>query len=675
MPPAAPAPAHAPRLDVQGLRAVAVLAVIADHVFAWPSGGFVGVDVFFVISGFLITGLLLREIDRTGRISFRRFYARRAKRILPAAAIVIFATVVASLVLLGRSEAKSVAIDGVFSALFVGNWRFAAEGVDYFAQGTPPSPLQHFWSLGVEEQFYLVWPWLMLAIVVFATSRAGKSLVSARRATVVAIALLTAASFGWGLYETATNPAVAYFSTFSRAWELGVGALLAFAPALALSPGLRRALAWGGLGLIALSLAVVSGDSPLWPAPLALLPVAGALLVIVAGGGGYRGPAPLTVRPVTYVGDISYSLYLWHFPVAILLVTLLPAGSVAYGVVALAATAILSVASYHLVEDPARRATWFRRRGAIAAPTRAWLPTVASLAVVGLAGAAAFVAVDAVRAPAGPATAAVVETADGEIDCRGAGTSAHPDACADASIETLAPAPADLLDDTGGAYACYSTTDVEMQTCHYGSEDPDATRVALVGDSHAAALLPGLEPQLADREWSLDTYVGRGCILRENADVADDCSRARDDINARLTSGDYALVIATSSRAYSPDVPSQQAMLEAIAGAGTTVVVVADNPLPSEDAIACTTRLGVSPASACATAAAEALDPEHTLQTAAEGAGVPVVDLTDLYCTEEACDGIIGGVLVYRDAAGHTTATWARSIGPYLADAIARAAA
>src|SRR5690606_20639847 len=218
MPESAPAPARAPqRRDIQGLRAVAVLAVIAGHVVHAPQGGFVGVDIFFVISGFLITGLLLREVDRTGTISFRRFYERRAKRILPAAVVVIAATIAGAFVLLGPSSGRDVALDGLASAVFAGNWRFALEGVDYFAQGTPPSPLQHFWSLGVEEQFYLVWPWLMLAIVVFAARRTSWSSARVRRLTRTVIALLTLASLAWAFVETRTNPTFAYFSTFSRA--------------------------------------------------------------------------------------------------------------------------------------------------------------------------------------------------------------------------------------------------------------------------------------------------------------------------------------------------------------------------------------------------------------------------------------------------------------------------
>ncbi|WP_221585334.1 acyltransferase family protein [Microbacterium sp. G2-8] len=690
-------PVHRQRLDIQGLRAIAVLAVIADHVLHWPNGGFVGVDVFFVISGFLITGLLLREVERTGRISFGRFYERRAKRILPAAVIVLAATVVSSFVLLGRDEAKSVGVDAIFSAVFLGNWRFAQQGVDYFEQGTPPSPLQHFWSLGVEEQFYLVWPWVMLLIVVLvarrvsagagaATDGAGSgeaAFLRAKRLARLAIVLLTAASFAWALYETTANPAVAYFSTFSRAWELGIGAFLAFLPRIAFSPIVRRVLVWVGLVGIACSLVVVSGDSPLWPAPLALLPVVSTALVILSGTGdlaAYREPWILRNRVAHYVGDISYSLYLWHFPIAILLLTLLPVGTGPYVVIALGATFILSSASYHLVENPARRATWFQWSGRrIRGLTRAWLPTTAAVAVIAVVGVAGFAAVSQLRpdpAVAGP-DAQTVSPADpsaepADVDCWGAGSALRPDACAGVDLGALAPAPETLTDDTDGAYDCYATTDGPLQTCALGAENAP-TRVALVGDSHAAALIPALRPQLDALGWRLDTFVGRGCVLMEVPDQDTDCDTARSEVNELLTSGEYDIVITTSTRQWEMPIESQRSILERIRDAGTIPVVVRDNPLPTEESIACTTRLGASADSGCGTEADVALANTHTLADAADELGTPVVDFTDLYCSDGFCPGIMGNVLVYRDAAGHITATWATTLSAPLARALLEA--
>src|SRR5450755_2466428 len=153
------------RADIQGLRAIAVLAVVANHLAGWPTGSFVGVDVFFVISGYLITGILVREFETRETISLRGFYARRIKRILPAGLFVIGATVCATRVLAGIDRYHFAAADAIAAVLFIANWHFARSGVNYFNQSLPPSPLQHYWSLSVEEQFYFVWPWLLLALL------------------------------------------------------------------------------------------------------------------------------------------------------------------------------------------------------------------------------------------------------------------------------------------------------------------------------------------------------------------------------------------------------------------------------------------------------------------------------------------------------------------------------
>lgn len=204
------------RADIQGLRAVAVIAVIVNHVIAWPSGGFAGVDVFFVISGFLITGLLLRDHEQHGKISLAGFYARRVRRIVPAALTVIVVTAAVGYFLFNRARSMSTIWDGVYSLLFVANWRFTALGTDCFHATDPASPLQHYWSLSVEEQFYLVWPWLVIIVLAVAV----KLLRSPHRARValgIVMAALVAVSFLYAVQQTASSPAAAYFSTFSRA--------------------------------------------------------------------------------------------------------------------------------------------------------------------------------------------------------------------------------------------------------------------------------------------------------------------------------------------------------------------------------------------------------------------------------------------------------------------------
>lgn len=217
------------RADIQGLRAVAVLLVIADHYIHRPTGGFIGVDVFFVISGFLITGHLFREAERDGRISFKKFYGKRARRILPAALTVTIITIAVAFTAFTTSRAQTIATDGLWATLFSANWRFIAVGTDYMHMDDAVSPLQHYWSLSIEEQFYFVWPFIMVLAIMLAGKRAqGAALkITTRRNALIAIGIIVAASFAWAMWETTTRPTWAYFSTFSRAWELGLGAMLA----------------------------------------------------------------------------------------------------------------------------------------------------------------------------------------------------------------------------------------------------------------------------------------------------------------------------------------------------------------------------------------------------------------------------------------------------------------
>lgn len=348
------------RADVQGLRMVAVVAVIFDHLLHWPDGGFVGVDIFFVISGFLITGLLLREQERTGTISFWGFYRRRIKRILPVATLVVIVTVAASFLLLSRVRATNAFWDGVWASFFSANWHYAADGTDYFQPDVAVSPLQHYWSLSVEEQFYFVWPWLMLLLFWLSGKNRGGSSSRTARAVQLAILALIVGSFAWSMWESANSPTWAYFSTFSRAWELGIGAAIAvFAKVFTRIPdALRPMLGWAGLVGIAVSFVVVTSEQS-FPAPWALLPVLATALVIIAGTGGtQRFLWPLTNPVSTYVGDVSYSLYLWHWPVIILLAGFLPLDTVQNQAIAIAIIIGCSIASYHFVENPIRNSRW-----------------------------------------------------------------------------------------------------------------------------------------------------------------------------------------------------------------------------------------------------------------------------------------------------------------------------
>jgi peptidoglycan/LPS O-acetylase OafA/YrhL len=348
------------RPDVEGLRAVAVVLVVLFHAgVSWMSGGYIGVDVFFVISGFLITSLLLREHGRRGRISIPGFYARRARRILPAAMLVITLTVVASYCIQNFIQYGRVAQDGRWTALFAGNIHFGTEMTGYFQQSQSPSPLEHFWSLAVEEQFYVVWPALVLLVGAVLTR------IPLRWRVMAVAACATSASFAWSVIQTQNTPTWAYFSPFTRAWELGMGALAA-----ALVPQFARlhkfvgsAIAYAGLTAIVIGSLLFTASTP-FPGTAALLPVLGAVAVVLGGSSGAGAGHLLGLRPVRSVGRVSFGWYLLHYPPMIILTGALwihPL-SVKENLVIAAVMLACAYVMYALIERPIRRSPFLAYR-------------------------------------------------------------------------------------------------------------------------------------------------------------------------------------------------------------------------------------------------------------------------------------------------------------------------
>ncbi len=354
------------RGDVEGLRAVAVLLVVLDHLEV-PGfrGGFIGVDVFFVISGYLITSLLAAECAKKaeahggrGSISIPGFYARRARRILPAALTVIVAVVVAGGVLLNELRVAQIRHDALWAALFGSNVNFIRQATDYSVQGlVDSSPFQHYWSLAVEEQFYLVWPALFL-LVARLTFFGGA--VRWRARVAMAVCAIAAASLAWSIVATERGPVGAYFSTFTRAWELALGALIGITTTSAtrFPRPLARAASAAGVALF-VAATVVIGDTTSFPGAAALLPTVATALLIV-GGITERPPLPnraLCLSPLRFLGRISYSVYLWHWPLVVFAVALYPTVSrtAQMRLLILLITLVVATLSYYLVERPGRR--------------------------------------------------------------------------------------------------------------------------------------------------------------------------------------------------------------------------------------------------------------------------------------------------------------------------------
>jgi peptidoglycan/LPS O-acetylase OafA/YrhL len=358
------------RADIEGLRAVAVALVVFNHLdLLGFSGGYVGVDIFFVTSGYLITSLLVAEYRKNaassvgfGWISLPAFYFRRARRILPVALLVLIVTVIASYLMFNSARASEVFRDALWSAIFASNFHFMSVSTDYFQQGFSASPLQHFWSLAVEEQFYLIFPALfLLSVKIHGLSLFGFKLWWNRR-LIVMIALIVSGSFMWSIIATNASPQSAYFSSLTRAWQLGIGALLALLLSSAtfeLPQRFKQILGLGGLSLICVSALLFDDQTP-FPGFMGLIPSLGAASFIAAGHGNGTSPISskiLGVYPFRFVGKISYSVYLWHWPLIVLGGFKFPEllENNLYKTYLCLFLVVISTASYFLVEKPFRQ--------------------------------------------------------------------------------------------------------------------------------------------------------------------------------------------------------------------------------------------------------------------------------------------------------------------------------
>jgi peptidoglycan/LPS O-acetylase OafA/YrhL len=508
------------RADIQGLRAVAVGLVALDHANVGPfDGGFVGVDVFFVISGYLITSLLLREADRTGRVSLRDFYARRARRILPAALLVIVATLLLSVLFLDGAAALLVGEQAVWATFFAANIKFAIDSTDYFAADQPASPLQHYWSLAVEEQFYLFWPLILLAVLLLLRKRMG----GPHKPAILVLLVATAGSVAWSLYSTGHSPLSAYFSTTARAWELAIGALGAAAmPYLArIGPTPRAAASWAGVAMIGWAALAYEPATP-FPGYAAALPVVGAALLLIGGHGAVRSWGPqglLSIAPMRRIGDWSYSLYLWHWPLIIVAAYIWEPVSGWRGVAVLVVATALSAATYRWVETPFRVAPVLtkKERGR----TRSLLLYPAMVVVVLPTVAVANHVVESNVTDGGPAISlSDYGQTPGEPNAK---LSKDPYvALVEASVlaaqngmempANLSPNPLELKQSVPDLGDCeyFGVAVEDLSLCPRGDVDADRTMV-LIGDSHARQWIPALE-RIAEEEGYLAYFLVReGC--------------------------------------------------------------------------------------------------------------------------------------------------------------------
>ena len=608
--------------QIQGLRALAALLVTLFHA-KWVNGGFIGVDIFYVISGFLITGLLLREIERTGTINFKEFYARRFKRLLPTSFFVLLITAVASWLLIPDTMRSSLGRDIIAASLYVSNYLFAWWQADYQNLDATPSPVIHYWSLAVEEQFYLIWPLLILFFFIAATKFKKKILLT------LLVATVTALSFVFSIYQTETSPIWAFYSLPTRAWELGLGALLV------LLPPIKTKKLVGLLGFILIIVsAFIFGETTAFPGVNAVLPVLGTVMLIstINSWPPFLNDVANS-RMFQWLGEISYPLYLWHWPLLVLPSTYFARPLAIYErILAIIATIILADLTHRFIEEPFRKhktepTLVFKRSGVI---------TLVSVLI---------------------GTAIIFSSSD-KIDVSGIN-----------GAVSLAQIKARPLVYDDGCHANYAQT--KSDECIYADTKSDKTMV-LYGDSHAAQWFPALVEIASRSGYRLISLTKSACPsvdtvrLDQGGFKMSRCKQWRINTIKRIQEINPDVLIMSSFQ-YFAQPPrftdrekwwndGQRKLLTEVKNISPHLIYITDTPHPLRDIPACLANYSISKC--------------NTTQRSEDLSisGFNVINPNSWLCSR-VCPAVKDGVVAYRDAS-HISVDIAIALIPRLTQAL-----
>jgi peptidoglycan/LPS O-acetylase OafA/YrhL len=638
------------RPDVEGLRGIAVLLVVFFHCqVPGFAGGFIGVDIFFALSGYLITKLIVNEIERNGTLNFREFYARRVRRLLPASGLVVVATLLLGFAVYSPLEQAAHASMARYTLVYISNYLFMHDAADYFARDVATNPYLHTWSLAVEEQFYLFWP----AVIALALHRTGT-----RRRAVVVLLVMCVVSFGLCVWLTHVRQPWAFFGSPARAWEFGLGGLASLVRKPALSAHIRwiRPLSWVGLGAIVAAGYRYSAEMS-FPGYAATLPVAGTIAVLLSGASGIGSSLQnfLGNTVLLRLGKLSYSLYLWHWPILMLATVRFPAitwhGKLAAAGIAL----LLAELTFRLLENPIRFNRFLVARPALSLSMALFVP-LAGLTVAHFAEHRSFMAL------------------------------------ASAEQSRLRSA-ADDLSPLVNTHCLSQPGSARLVECEFGDHGSGKT-VVLFGDSHADQWFPALERVTMKEGWRLITMVKSSCPAArvEVYSVAfkridHECSGWREAALARITQLHPAAVLIGDSVGYvegqerdaehdrllsaSQWREGMRSMLQYLDSFGLETVVLADVPRAGFNVPTCLSRAVAHdrPTQECMLQRNLSLDDNvraAEANAASHFSTVRIVDFTDELCSGSVCPPVIGGQVVYRDN-NHLTASFARTLAPAFA--------
>ncbi|MHA7281681.1 acyltransferase family protein [Arthrobacter sp. TMS2-4] len=649
------------RPEVQGLRALAVLMVVSYHIWFGRVSG--GVDIFLLISAFLLSLSFLRRIEGGKPLDLVRHWLHQFKRLLPAVVVVIVGVLGASYVLVPQSRWPDIIEQSWASLFYVQNWVLASNAVDYYADDhSLASPLQHFWSLSVQGQVFILWPLLFLASALLAR----RFRLKVRGAVLLVFGVVFIASLAFSVWETYTNQAYAYFDTRARLWEFALGTLLALAlPFLRLPRAVRILAGWVGV------VAMLSGGFILdvqgqFPGYVALWPLLAAALVIVAGQTGSAVGADrfLSAKPLVRVGDLSYALYLWHWPVLVLALIWRdrPSPGVLGGFIIIAVSLVLAYLTMRFVERPMRALAWADKRrrravivlavcvGLVAAPLALWQDNLRQKSLQ-------LMAQTDVN---NPGATVMLPGWTGSIP---AGSRPIPDPTA------LNREWTNFEERCSGTAPAANYPELRDRCSTTASNAPGAKHVMVVGDSHAEQWISALGPMLVERDYKGTSLLLGECTFgTEDASRADVCNRFNDQALDLIqqVKPDVVFTIGTKAKSGSAQdevVPGLAEAANILAHDGVSVVAIRDTPRMGFAVTECLETHGDT-AEECIAARADVLQVESPLPLLRQEApSVGLMDLTDLFCTIDQCKGIIGNIYVYIDD-NHMTRSYGSSTLP-----------
>ncbi|GAA0305828.1 peptidoglycan/LPS O-acetylase OafA/YrhL [Gracilibacillus halotolerans] len=639
------------RPELEGIRAVASLLVVVYHIWLNSVSG--GVDVFFIVSGYLITTSLLNRIQRDGKINFFEYLLGILRRLLPHAYTVIIFIVIMSMIILPKTQWLQTVKHAFSSIFYFQNWQLANQSIDYLAQNSGASPFQHFWAMSLQFQFYILWPTVLFIVIIISKKLLNLPI---RKTFLVTLLLLFVSSFVYSIYITAVNQPWAYFNTFARIWEFSLGAILALLlPYISLSRNIRIIIGWIGLGIIVLT-GLVLPVSTMFPGYVALLPTFGVIMVILSAEKyeSFGVANFLSSKTLMFIGSISYGIYLWHWPLLIFYLNYFQVDRVPFthGLLIILITFILAWVSSKILENPIRKLSVKNNKVKLLItlsifliitliPSYIWLDDTKKLQD--------NTAIDVeMKVEDYPGALTIFEGIEQSSD-----------------VEFI-PEPINALNDTAHFYyeqECFtSIRDTEPKTCSYGNLDNPEYTIALVGGSHSGHWFTALEKIAENLNIRLDTYIRDGCRFSNsdfNGFLNEKCMEWNVEVKELLLEAKPDMIFTTATVFGNADIPREYKEIWEEFNGISEILAVRDNPRMPEDVPSCVEVKGIQD---CSFPVEDVLDSVDDFEDTAEiPTNVTLADLSEYFCGDETCEPVIGNILVYRDE-HHLTASYVKTL-------------